>query len=384
MRSFGARRWHWRGVVVEEVEEAEVAEGLVAGVLAGVVASVAAVEAVAAEWVPAAVAAAVVAGAVVAAVVAVGVEAVALARDSSSSSVPRRPSSFTCGKFHTQHRCFSRLDDAWREEMGEEYERSRWHKLLKAGVDIFALDFDAIISAISSTVHHRSSVPGGPVWLIVRSPPPLVLDELEAPLQTLHLDVWGPARVRGQGGERYFLLVVDDYSHYTTVFPLRTKGEVPAVLIPWIRAVCLQLHRRFRTDLPLLRLHSDRGDEFSSDLLRAFCQGEGIEQSFTLPGSPQQNGVAERRIGLVMEITRTSLIHEAAPDFLWSFVVWYAAQQLNLWPRVSLPETSPTLRWTGEVGDASRFRVCSCPCLRYVRGQALLSHHSLCLPWLCP
>ncbi|CAI7810329.1 unnamed protein product, partial [Closterium sp. NIES-54] len=38
----------------------------------------------------------------------------------------------------------------------------------------------------------------------------------EAPLQTLHMDVWGPARVRGQGHERYFLLVVDDYSRYTT------------------------------------------------------------------------------------------------------------------------------------------------------------------------
>ncbi|CAI7825761.1 unnamed protein product, partial [Closterium sp. NIES-54] len=48
----------------------------------------------------------------------------------------------------------------------------------------------------------------------------------EAPLQTLHMDVWGPARVRGQGHERYFLLVVDDYSRYTTVFPLRSKGEV--------------------------------------------------------------------------------------------------------------------------------------------------------------
>ncbi|CAI7816641.1 unnamed protein product [Closterium sp. NIES-54] len=53
----------------------------------------------------------------------------------------------------------------------------------------------------------------------------------DAPLQTLHMDVWGPARVRGQGHERYFLLVVDDYSRYTTVFPLRSKGEVPEVLI---------------------------------------------------------------------------------------------------------------------------------------------------------
>ncbi|CAI7866290.1 unnamed protein product [Closterium sp. NIES-54] len=65
----------------------------------------------------------------------------------------------------------------------------------------------------------------------------------------------------------------------------------------------------------------------------------------------------ERRIGLVMEVARTSLIHAAAPHFLWSFAVQYAAHQLNLWPRVSLPETSPTLLWTGEVGDASRFRV---------------------------
>ncbi|CAI5480731.1 unnamed protein product [Closterium sp. Yama58-4] len=58
-----------------------------------------------------------------------------------------------------------------------------------------------------------------------------------------------------------------------------------------------------------------------------------------------------------MEVARTSMIHAAAPHFLWPFAVRYAAHQLNLWPRVSLPETSPTLRWTGEVGDASVFRV---------------------------
>ncbi|CAI7839125.1 unnamed protein product, partial [Closterium sp. NIES-54] len=179
----------------------------------------------------------------------------------------------------------------------------------------------------------------------------------EAPLQTLHLDVWGPARVRGQGHERYFLLVVDNYTRYTTVFPLRTKGEVPDVLIPWIRAARLQLRERFGTDFPILRLHSDRGGEFSSDLLAAFCAEHGIRQTFTLPASPQQNGVAERRIGLVMEVARTSMIHAAAPHFLWPFAVRYAAHQLNLWPRVSLPEISPTLLWTGKVGDAPRFWV---------------------------
>ncbi|CAI7924048.1 unnamed protein product [Closterium sp. NIES-53] len=103
----------------------------------------------------------------------------------------------------------------------------------------------------------------------------------EAPVQTLHMVVWGPARVRGQGHMRYFLLVVDDYSRYTTVFPLRSK---------------------------------DRGREFTSDLLRAFCRLEGIRQMFTLPASPQKNGIAERRIGMVMDVAHPAETVEVAVD----------------------------------------------------------------------
>ncbi|CAI7847998.1 unnamed protein product [Closterium sp. NIES-54] len=146
----------------------------------------------------------------------------------------------------------------------------------------------------------------------------------EAPLQTLHMDF---------------------------------KEEVPEVLIDWIRGARRQLSERFGSDLPVLRLHSDRGGEFSSDLLRAFCRAEGIRQTFTLPASPQQNGIAECRIGMVMDVARMSMIHAAAPHFLWPFAVQYAAHQINLQPRVSLPETTPTLRWTGKVGNASGFRV---------------------------
>ncbi|CAI7908598.1 unnamed protein product [Closterium sp. NIES-53] len=179
---------------------------------------------------------------------------------------------------------------------------------------------------------------------------------MTALLQNLHMDVWGPARISRQDRERYVLLVVDDYTRYTTVFLFRIKGEVPDVLIPWIRAVRLQLRERFREDLLVLCLHSDRGGEFSFNLLREFCRGEGILLSFTLLASPQQNRVAECRIGLVMEVGRTSMIHAAAPHLLWPFAVRYAAHQLSLCPRVSLPETSPTLCWTGKVGNVSVFR----------------------------
>ncbi|CAI7805812.1 unnamed protein product [Closterium sp. NIES-54] len=57
-----------------------------------------------------------------------------------------------------------------------------------------------------------------------------------------------------------------------------------------------------------------------------------------------------------MEVARTFMTHAVAPNFLWLFAVRYATHQLNLWPRVSVPETSPTLRWMGEVGDVPAFR----------------------------
>ncbi|CAI7789122.1 unnamed protein product [Closterium sp. NIES-54] len=177
------------------------------------------------------------------------------------------------------------------------------------------------------------------------------------PLQTLHMDMWGPARVSGQSRKRYFLLVVEDYMRYTTVFLLRSKGQVVDVLIHWIRTVRLQLRERLDQDHPVQRLHSDRGGEFSSTLLRDICRGEGILQPFTIPDSPQKNGIVEHRIGLVMEVAHTSMIHAVAPHFLWPFAVRYAAHQLNLWPRVSLTETSPAQRWTGKDGDESVFQV---------------------------
>ncbi|CAI7788909.1 unnamed protein product [Closterium sp. NIES-54] len=178
----------------------------------------------------------------------------------------------------------------------------------------------------------------------------------EAPLQTLHMDVWGPARVRGQGHECYFLLVVDDYSRYTTVFPLRSKGVVTEVLIDWIcgsRQVVSFPPTFWRASV--VRRASARRSRFRPPNSKMGLLSAALAWSWT--SSQQQNGIAERRIGMVMDVTRTSMIHAAAPHFLWPFAVQYAAHQINLQPRVSLPETTPTLRWTGKVGDASVFRV---------------------------
>ncbi|CAI7894704.1 unnamed protein product [Closterium sp. NIES-53] len=141
---------------------------------------------------------------------------------------------------------------------------------------------------------------------------------------------------RGPKKERYFLVVVDDFSRYTTVFPLAKKSEVTSTLIWWL------LSTEGTRGHHVSCLHSNRGGEFRSSIFAGFCGEQGIVQSSTLPESPQQNGVAERRIGLVMDIARTSMIHARAPHFLWP----YAA--------------SPTCLWTGSPGVGSAFRVWGC------------------------
>ncbi|CAI7932277.1 unnamed protein product [Closterium sp. NIES-54] len=174
------------------------------------------------------------------------------------------------------------------------------------------------------------------------------------PFETLHLDVWGPALRPGLERESFFLVVVDDYSRYTTVFPLAKKSDVTSTLIRWLLTTAATLGRRVSC------LHSDRRGEFRSSIFAGFCRERRICQSWTLLESPQQNGVAERRICLVMEIARTFMTHAHAPHFLWPYAVRYAAHQLNLWPRVSRTEVSLTSLWTGSPGAASRFRVWGC------------------------
>ncbi|CAI7784407.1 unnamed protein product [Closterium sp. NIES-53] len=168
---------------------------------------------------------------------------------------------------------------------------------------------------------------------------------------TLHLDVWGPSSVLGPRQERYFLIVVDEYSRCTTVFTLRRKADVPTVLEPWLLA------RGGAQGLCGLRLHLDRGGEFSSTRLETFCQGRGIILSYTLPNLPQQNGVAERRIGMVMEVARTSMCHASAPLVPVASVSLPHRTLAELWPSDTRPRVMPVSFWTGSPGVAADFRV---------------------------
>ncbi|CAI5937118.1 unnamed protein product [Closterium sp. NIES-64] len=147
-----------KGAREAEVTAGEAVVGVVAavGVVRGLVGLVAAVGVVAAAAGAVAGAGAVVGAAVDAAaageevveeVAAAVVVVEALAVDRACSTL-RHPRSSTCGRAHPTQRCFSRLDDAWRTQFPDATELPRWADLMKRNIDIFALDFDAILSAM--------------------------------------------------------------------------------------------------------------------------------------------------------------------------------------------------------------------------------------------
>ncbi|CAI7733717.1 unnamed protein product [Closterium sp. NIES-53] len=111
----------------------------------------------------------------------------------------------TCGKSHTQHRCFSCLDDAWRAEFGDEAERPRWAELLRTGVAIFDLDYDAILAAM----YALSVSAEGDCYLCVPPDPGIEAAALgasesvlpgTAPTEALHTFTHDSAPPRGRPG----------------------------------------------------------------------------------------------------------------------------------------------------------------------------------------
>ncbi|CAI7812477.1 unnamed protein product [Closterium sp. NIES-53] len=100
-------------------------------------------------------------------------------------------SSFTCKKLHTQHRCFSRLNDAWRAEFGDEAELPRWAELLRFGVDIFALNYDAILASM----YALSVRAEGECYLCVPHDP-----SIEAATLVLGIHGWGATLTTFPGG----------------------------------------------------------------------------------------------------------------------------------------------------------------------------------------
>ena len=183
------------------------------------------------------------------------------------------------------------------------------------------------------------------------SPHPSAPSMADAPLLLVHLDVWGPHATASREGHRYALLLVDDHSRYASTYLLRSKAEAPSLIDAWIRQA------RVKHGRPLHVLHSDGGGEFVNARVKATCAELGIQHELTLPDSPELNGVAERRLGLITTTTRCLLAHSRAPLSLWGYAMLHATRLTNMLPHPLRPDTTPYALWHGSRPSAKRLRV---------------------------
>nr|GFA46794.1 hypothetical protein [Tanacetum cinerariifolium] len=121
------------------------------------------------------------------------------------------------------------------------------------------------------------------------------------PLFRLHMDLFGPTFVKSLSKKSYCLVVTDDYSRFSWVFFLATKDETATVLKTFI----VGLENLLSLKVKIIRC--DNETEFKNANLNQFCALKGIKREFSIPGTPQQNGIAERKNRTLIEAARTLL-----------------------------------------------------------------------------
>jgi len=127
-------------------------------------------------------------------------------------------------------------------------------------------------------------------------------------LQLIHTDVCGPMKTKSLNGNNYFLLFIDDYTRMCWVYFIKLKSEVFDVFKQFKALVENQCNLKVKA------LRSDNGGEYTSRQFAEFCKSAGIEHQLTLPYTPQQNGVSERKNRTVMEMARCLLIEKQMPN----------------------------------------------------------------------
>ena len=105
----------------------------------------------------------------------------------------------------------------------------------------------------------------------------------------------------------------------------------------------------------LKALKTDRGHEYLFDQFRQICDEKGIERQLTIPGTPQQNGIAKRRNQTLFEMVRSIMTHVNLSISYWGDVLLTIAYILNRVPSKSVIFT-PYELWTGHKPDLSNLK----------------------------
>jgi histone deacetylase 1/2 len=175
------------------------------------------------------------------------------------------------------------------------------------------------------------------------------------PFQIVHSDVW-TSPVYSNSGYKYYVVLLDDFTHFVWTFPIRQKSEVFPIICNFFSYV------RTQFGLHVLALQTDNGKEYDSTAMRSFLANHGAVLRLSCPYTSQQNGKAERVLRTLNDCVRTMLIHSGAPLSFWAEALQTAAYLLNRRPCRATGTTTPHDLLLGVPPRYDELRVFGCLC----------------------
>ena len=189
---------------------------------------------------------------------------------------------------------------------------------------------------------HREIIPRKSMWRATQK------------LQLIHADICGPITPESNSHKRYILTFTDDYSRKLWTYFLNLKSETLAMFKKFKSLV----EKEYANVICCLR--TDRGGEFTSSDFNEYCSSNGIVRQLKAAYTPQQNGVAERKNRMIMNMVRCMLTEKLVPKIFWPEAVNWAIHLLNRCPTFAVKDKTPEEAWSGFKPSVEYFKVFSC------------------------
>ncbi|KAL8132353.1 hypothetical protein AgCh_008011 [Apium graveolens] len=167
-------------------------------------------------------------------------------------------------------------------------------------------------------------------------------------------DLCGPISPPTKTGNRYFFLLVDDFSKYMWVYLLTSKDEAYEVF----KKFRVMVKRENEKKVKVFR--TDRGGEFNSKAFSTYCEDTGITRHLTAPYTPQQNGVVERRNRTIVAMARSFIKERKLPSWFWGEAIRHSVYVLNRLSTRSLSEKTPYEALKGDKPDIGHLKIFGC------------------------
>jgi transposase InsO family protein len=143
-----------------------------------------------------------------------------------------------------------------------------------------------------------------------RKPHKVGEDRHLAPLELIYYDICEMNGVLTEGGQRYFMTMIDDASRYCYIYLLKIKDETLNCFKTYKVEVENQLEKNIKCFM------SDRGGEYFTNEFDLFCAEHGIIHKRTPPYSPQSNRVTERKNHTLTDLVN-SILDTAGLSKVW-------------------------------------------------------------------